>query len=88
MSGGLTKRIHETIRIWESACEETKVIKVLDLKQFGEVLRYHRKEAGISLERMAASIGISAAYLSYCERGMKRLSATQKFKFAKALRAP
>ena len=52
----------------------TETVRRLDYAQFGEVLRYHRKDAGMSLREMARKLKLSAAFLSDCERGKRRLN--------------
>ncbi len=65
-----------------AACRSSKVVTMVDPKEFGEVLRYHRKEAGITLNDMAKNrLGISAAFLSDCELGKRNLSDRHQLKF-------
>lgn len=64
-----------------SACQSSKVVVVVDNREFGEVLRYHRNDAKLTLRTMATRLGVSAAFLSDCERGNRKLSDAHQLQF-------
>lgn len=83
--GRTEKRIRQTIDIWKSGCMETVTERRLDLKQFGEVMRYHRQDARLSLRELARRSGISAPHLSDCELGRRALSDSALMRWGRAL---
>lgn len=46
----------------------------MSITEFGKVVRMARIEGGVKLSEMAASLGISAAFLSGMETGRKKIS--------------
>ncbi|MBE5750706.1 MAG: helix-turn-helix transcriptional regulator [Clostridiales bacterium] len=57
-------------------------MKNFDIKEFGEKLRYLRKEAGIGQNQLAELLKISNASVSYWETGKQQPSAEAIFKIA------
>jgi len=62
-----------------------KHITVIANKETGEIARERRKEVGVSLNKFAKRIGISPAYLSQLERGLKPWSGEMAGRFLKVL---
>lgn len=58
----------------------------IDSKKVGQLARTYRKDAGMSLKRLAESMGISFAHLSKLERGARAWSLELISKFNKGLR--
>lgn len=79
-------KIRETIAIWKSGCMVTVTEQKLDLKQFGETLRYHRQGLGLSLREMARRSKISAPHLSDCELGRRSMSDAALLRWGRAYR--
>lgn len=64
----------------------TMQITVIDSKKVGQLARIYRKDAGMSLKRLAESMSISFAHLSKLERGARGWSLELISKFNKGLR--
>ena len=83
-------RVSATLRIMSAkteldrlkqACSSSKTVLVVDDKEFGEVLRYHREDAKIKLNEMAKALGVSTSFLSDCERGNRKLKDDHQLQF-------
>jgi transcriptional regulator with XRE-family HTH domain len=55
---------------------------------FGEVLRRHRKDRGLSQERLAQVTRLDRTFISLLERGLRQPSLTTLLRFAEALGVP
>jgi len=51
---------------------------------FAQVLKKHRKEAGISQEKLAEICELERTYISFLERGLRKPSLNMTFRFAEA----
>jgi transcriptional regulator with XRE-family HTH domain len=58
------------------------------MDELGPVLREQRRNAGLSVRRLAHLAGVSNPYLSQIERGIRRPSAEILLHLAKALQLP
>lgn len=47
---------------------------MLDYYEIGQRIRYYRKEAGLSQEKLAEQIGISTTHMSHIETGNTKMS--------------
>ena len=55
-------------------------------KAFGKVMRQHRREQGLSQEKLAEISGLDRTYVSKLERGIHQPSLTALLKLAAAMR--
>ena len=55
-------------------------------KAFGKVMRQHRREQGLSQEKLAEMSGLDRTYVSKLERGIHQPSLTALLKLAAAMR--
>ena len=58
------------------------------LRGFGEVIRAHRKERGLSQEALAEEIPLYRSYLADVERGARNLGLVNAMRVARALGVP
>ena len=57
-------------------------------KQFGEIIRRHRKDMQLSQEELADRSNLHRTYISELERGLKTVSLLSLFRIARALDVP
>ena len=57
-------------------------------KSIGANVRFSRKKAGLSQEKLAERADLHPVYISQVERGEKAVSVEALWKLSKALRAP
>jgi transcriptional regulator with XRE-family HTH domain len=57
----------------------------IEISQFGNLLRNHRRNAGISQEQLAERSGLDRTYISGIERGLRNPTLTALLKIAKGL---
>lgn len=81
----MVRHCQQTLEIWKSGCMETVTVRRLDPKQFGEVMRYHRQEARLTLRELARRSKVSAPHLSDCELGRRSMSEATLLRWALAL---
>jgi len=58
------------------------------LKQLGERVREFRRRRGLTQQRLAASLGLSVAYISLIERGGRNPPFTTVLAIARVLKTP
>lgn len=80
---GALKRLKDS-REWTQQCLEVKPVTVLNRDKLGRMMRQLRGDSGISLRQVARVIGVSAPFLSDCERGNRQLNLVDLQEFINA----
>jgi transcriptional regulator with XRE-family HTH domain len=57
-------------------------------KMIGEAIRFHRKNASLTQEKLAEAVDLNPKYLGEIERGEKIISIEALLRIAKAVRTP
>lgn len=57
-------------------------------KQIGDTIRFQRKTAGLTQEKLAEAVDLNPKYLGEIERGEKIISIEALLRIAKALKVP
>ena len=55
-------------------------------KKLGEAVRFYRKQAGLSQEKLAEKANLSTVFISHIERGVENISVDALQRIAKALK--
>ncbi|MCL2342719.1 MAG: helix-turn-helix domain-containing protein [Firmicutes bacterium] len=58
----------------------------MDMKKIGKQIQKYRDAAGVSQEKLAEQIGVSAIFISYIERGTRQPSLENFINIANALK--
>lgn len=57
-------------------------------KQIGDAIRFQRKNAGLTQEKLAEAVDLNPKYLGEIERGEKIISIEALLRIAKAVKVP
>ena len=57
-------------------------------RQIGEAIRFYRKNAGLTQEKLAEAVDLNPKYLGEIERGEKIISIEALLRIAKAVKVP
>ena len=57
-------------------------------KQIGDTIRFQRKNAGLTQEKLAEAVDLNSKYLGEIERGEKIISIEALLRIAKAVKVP
>ena len=57
-------------------------------KLIGDAIRFHRKNAGLTQEKLAEAVDLNPKYLGEIERGEKIISIEALLRIAKAVKTP
>lgn len=55
-------------------------------KALGQAVRHHRKQIGLSQEKLAEKASLSTVFISHVERGVENISVDALARIAKALK--
>jgi transcriptional regulator with XRE-family HTH domain len=62
--------------------------KLRHRKLIGDAIRFHRKNAGLTQEKLAEAVDLNPKYLGEIERGEKIISIEALLRIAKAVKTP